>query len=86
MRGSRSDAFFISFQEAIEDIGYGEDEADDGAKDWAKSDHFAFWVEDWCVLRCVSGNSWEGEFGEDKDVDDGEENKGQVLQADHAAG
>lgn len=71
MWGGRFDAFFFSFPEAIEVIGYGQEEADEGAKYWAKSDHFALWVEDWCVLRWVSGNSWEGEFGEDE-----EENKG----------
>lgn len=84
VRGSGADALFIAFENALQNVGNGEQKADDGAGQDVEAEDFVLGVEN----RGVSGGTEDGEsnFGDDVHVDHGEEDEGEVLGAYHAAG
>ncbi|RXH95090.1 hypothetical protein DVH24_024774 [Malus domestica] len=80
VRRSGADAFFIAFENALENVGNGEQKADDGAQ----AEDFVFGVENCGVFRGTEGG--ECNFGDEVHVDHGEDNEGKVLGTYHAAG
>lgn len=85
MLRSRTDSFFVSLYKALKDVCNGENNAYEAAKELAEPHQIAFGVEHRRVLRRIR-EPWKSEFREEEEVDDGEENKGQVLKANHATG
>lgn len=60
MRNGSSDAFLVTFEDAFEDVGYREEEADESAEVDVGFEGFGIGVEDGGGVRLVE--RWEGEF------------------------
>lgn len=79
------DALFVFFQDAVEDVGNGEDEADDGGDEDVEGEELVVWVEDSFLGRSI-GWWWEGHLGDEMNVDVGEDDEYKVFDAHHSAG
>lgn len=63
---------FVAFEDALEDVEDGEEEADDGGKEDVEIEDFGPLIEN-RLLEDGIRESREGEFGEEVEVEDGEE-------------
>lgn len=85
MWGSSADAFFVTLHNALKYISYGEQKAYDGSHENIEAQNLVLRVKHCGVFRRIDGCG-ESNFGNEVDVDHGEENESKVCRAYHAAG
>ena len=83
MRSSSFDTLLITFENALENVSYREEESDGGSDVHVETENLVVGVENRGYVWWVE--NWESDSGEEVYVDEREDDEAEIFWADHAA-